>query len=187
MRDVTRPLAVVLVFAVATGAAWGAGVSLTLKGGYFLPTDSVFRDVYKGGLVIGGDLAVPIAGVLHLWAGAEMFSKTGHLTLSEDETKVRIVPIYAGLRCQFGKKKLHSYIGAAAAYFLFHEENLLGKASENGLGFLGQAGVMARIGGPVWLDVFGDYRVCKLTTGGDDPVEAKLDGLSAGLGLVFRF
>jgi hypothetical protein len=178
---------VILAIALSCGAAWGAGVTATLKGGYFAPGDSVFKDVYSGGLTFGADVTVPIGGVFRAWAGAELFSKTGLLTISEEETKVRIVPLYLGLRCEFGKGALRPYIGAAAAYFLFHEENPLGSVSDGGLGFLTQAGVMARLGGAVWIDVHAGYRGCTLKSDDPDPIEAKLDGLSGGLGLAFRF
>lgn len=187
MRKAMRRGIIFLALAALTGTVWGAGLSFTLKAGHFFPADSLFRDVYKGGLVFGGELAVPVAGVLHLWAGAELFGKTGLLSLSEEETKLRIIPLYLGLRCHFGKSRVRPYIGAAAAYFLFKEENALGSISESGLGFLGQAGLLAGLGGSVWLDVFVNYRACTLKTEGEDPLEAKLDGISAGLGLVFRF
>jgi hypothetical protein len=177
----------VLMFAVMTTASWGAGVSLTLKGGLFWPSDSVFREVYKSGTAFGGELAVPIAGGLQLWAGAEYFGKSGLLTVSEEVTKVRIIPVYLGLRCHFGKSAIRPYFGAAAAYFLFKEENPLGKVSKSGIGFIGQAGLLARIIGPVWLDLFVNYRACTLRADEPDPVEAKIGGFSGGAGLVFRF
>jgi hypothetical protein len=170
-----------------TTASWGAGVSLTLKGGLFLPSDSIFREVYKSGTVFGGEIAVPIAGGLHLWAGAEYFSKSGLLSVSEDVTKVRIIPVYLGLRCHFGKSAVRPYLGAAAAYFLFKEENLLGSVSESGFGFIGQAGLLIKIGGPFSFDLHANYRACTLRTDEPDPVEAKIGGFTAGAGLVFRF
>jgi Outer membrane protein beta-barrel domain len=188
MKNAARAAAAMLAIAALTGAARGAGVTAALKGGYFAPSDKVFRDVYTGGPVFGLDLAVPIGGVFELWAGADLFSKNGHLTLTEDPTKVRIVPLYLGLRCEFGKTKLRPYVGAAAAYFLFHETNLLGTVNDSGLGFLGQAGLMWRLGGAVWLDLHAGYRACTLKSGsGDDAIEAKLGGFTAGLGLAFRF
>jgi len=187
MRNRQKLAAGVLAFAMLMGAAWGAGVSLTFKAGLFWPSDSVFREVYKSGAVFGGELAVPIAGGLHIWAGAEFFGKSGQLTVSEEVTKVRIIPVYLGLRFHFGKSAVRPYLGAAAAYFLFQEENPLGSVSESGFGYLGQAGLLVRIGGPVWLDLFGNYRACTLRTDEPDPVEAKIGGISAGLGLVFRF
>ena len=176
-----------LVFAVSAGAAFGAGFTLTLKAGYFMPSAQVFRDVYGGGPAFGGEISIPIAGPFRIWAGADVFGKTGLLSVSEEETKVRITPLYAGLRAEFGKTGIRPYVGAAAAYFLFHEENPLGTVSENGLGFLTQAGIMARLGGSLWLDVFAGFRACTLRVDADDPLEAKIGGLSAGLGLAYRF
>ena len=176
-----------LVFTGSAGAAFGAGFTLTAKAGLFFPADKVFRDVYSGGPVFGVDIAIPVAGPVQIWAGADIFGKTGLLSVSEEETKVRITPLYAGLRAEFGKTGLRPYVGAAAAYFLFREENPLGTVSENGLGFLTQGGVLARLGGSLWLDIFAGYRACTLRTDGDDPLEAKIGGLSAGLGLAYRF
>lgn len=187
MKTKLKAAAVLMGLAFGAGAAWGAGTTLTLKGGYFIPSDSVFREVYSGGPVFGADLAVPIVGVLQVWGGAELFSRTGSTTLTEDETKVSIVPLYLGLRLEGGKKSLRPYLGVAAAYFLFSEKNVLGSISESGFGYLAQAGLLARLGGPVWIDVHAGYRGCTLRTDDPDPVEAKLDGLSACLGLAFRF
>ena len=176
-----------LMLAGMTAASWGAGVSLTFKAGLFWPSDRVFREVYKSGTVFGGELAVPIAGGLHIWAGAEYFGKSGLLSVSEEVTKVRIIPVYFGLRYHFGKSAVRPYLGAAAAYFLFQEENPLGSVSDSGIGFLGQAGLLFKIGGPVLLDLFANYRACTLKTDDPDPVEAKIGGFSGGAGLVFRF
>jgi outer membrane protein W len=188
MRKWKIGVAIALASAISSGAAQGAGISVTAKGGYFFATSSVFREVYSGGPVFGGELAVPVSGALHLWAGAEYFSKTGQLTVSEEETKARIIPIYAGLRCHFGKKSLRPYLGAAAAYFLFKEENPLGTVSDNALGFLGQTGLLARLNGALWLDASASYRSAKISdTSGEEPIEANLDGFAIGLGVVLRF
>jgi len=187
MEKAAKMLLVVLAFAGVTNAAWGAGVSLTLKAGLFFPSDALFRDVYKNVTVFGGELAVPLAGGLHLWAGAEYFGDRGILPVTLEETKLRIVPVYAGLRYHFGKSSVRPYLGAAAAYFLFKEENPIGSVSESGIGFLGQGGLLFKLGGRIWLDVFMNYRACTLKTDDVDPLEAKIGGISAGLGLAFRF
>ena len=186
----TKPLKVLsLVFALVliAGSARAAGTSVTLKGGYFSPSDEIFREVYGGGPSFGLEIAVPVAGVFQAWAGAELFSKKGLTTESEEATKVRIVPLYAGLRCQFAGKSVRPYIGAAAGYFLIREKNPLGTASDGGIGFLGQTGLLIDLGPSFALDVHAGYRACTVTSDGDDPVEAKLGGLSAGLGLAYRF
>jgi hypothetical protein len=187
MKKTPKVIFAILVFVGMAGASWGVGVSLTFKGCNFWPSSSVFRDVYGGGLVFGGELAVPLTGGLHVWAGAEYFGKTGLLSVSEEVTKVRIIPVYAGLKYHFGKSSVRPYIGVAAAYFLFKEENPLGSVSKGGIGVLGQAGLLVKISGPISLDLFGNYRACTLKTDGAEPLEAKIGGISAGLGLVFRF
>jgi hypothetical protein len=176
-----------VAFAGIAAASPGDGTSVTLKAGLLFPSDALFREIYSGGLSFGAEVAVPLAGVLRFWAGAELYGKTGLLTVSEEETKVRIIPLYAGLRAQFGKKNARPYIGVAAAYFLFHEENPLGTTSVGRLGLLTQAGVMARLGGALWLDLFAGYRACAVRSDGDEPLEAKLDSFSAGVGLAYRF
>lgn len=188
MRKTLPAAAVLALFALAAaGPAWSAGPAVTLKAGFFLPSDSVFREVYASGPLFGLDLTVPVSGPLQVWAGGELFTKTGALPVSEEESKVRVVPLYAGLRAQFGPKNTRPYIGLAAGYFMLHEENALGTASKSGLGLLTQAGVQLRLGGPAWLDLFVGYRLCTLKTDDEEPLEAGLGGLSMGLGAAFKF
>jgi len=187
MRRTAKILLVILAFAGVASAAWGAGVTLTVKGGLFFPGDSLFRGIYKNGKVFGAEIAVPVTGGLHLWAGAEYSQDTGLLPVTEEISKLRIVPVYAGLRYHFGGSSVRPYLAAAGSLFLFHEENPIGTISENGIGFLGQGGVLFRLGGRVWIDLFANYRVCTLKTDDVDPLEADIGGISAGLGLVFKF
>jgi hypothetical protein len=187
MNRTAKIFFVVLALAGVTNAAWGAGVTLTLKAGLFFPSDSLFRDIYKNVTTFGGELAVPIAGGLHLWAGAEYFGDKGILPVTLEETKLRIVPVFVGLRYHFGRSSVRPYLGAAGAYFLFKEENPIGMASESGIGFLGQGGLLFRLSGRIWIDLFANYRACTLKTDDPDPLEADIGGLSAGLGLVLKF
>jgi hypothetical protein len=188
MNNATKVPVVLLALALAATGARAAETALTLKGGYFAPSDAVFRDVYGGGPAFGLDLAVPLAGPLRAWAGVELFSKRGLTTESEEATKVTVTPLFAGLRLHFGRKGVRPYLGAAAAYFLFKENNPLGTVSESGLGALGQAGLIFLMGRSFGLDVHAGYRACTLTAGdAEDPLEAKIGGLSAGLGLVIKF
>jgi len=180
-------LAFALLLAGITNGAWGAGVNLTLKAGLFFPGDEVFRDVYKNVTVFGGELAVPLAGGLHIWAGAEYHGDKGLLPVTLEESKLRLVPLYAGLRYHFGRSSIRPYLGAAAAFFLLKEENPIGTVSESGPGFLGQGGLLFKPKGRIGFDVFLNYRACTLKTDGVDPLEAKIGGFSAGLGLVLHF
>src|SRR5512140_3544413 len=88
-----------LVFAMAVaglaGTA-GADTAVALKAGLFFPSAKLFRDVYSGGPSFGADVAIPMTGPLHVWAGVDVFSKKGVIPVSEEKTEVRIVPLYAG-------------------------------------------------------------------------------------------
>lgn len=187
MRNAYLRLLIVAAFVLSAGTAWAAGFSLTFKGGYFMPSDRVFKDVYGSGPVFGAELAVPIAGGLHAWAGAEYFTKKGLLPVTEEETSTRIVPVFAGLRYHFGRSAVRPYLGAAAGYFMLHEENPLGTASQNSFGFLISGGLLIKIAGPVSLDLHGSYSGCTIKTDDPDPLEAKIGGLQAGGGIVIRF
>lgn len=180
-------LLVAAVLVLTAGTAWGAGFSLTFKGGYFMPSDTVFKDVYGNGPVYGAELAASVAGGLHIWAGAEYFSKKGLLPVTEEETKTRIVPVFAGLRYHIGAAAVRPYLGAAAGYFMLHEENPLGTASRSGFGFLVRGGLLIKIAGPVSLDLHGNYSNATIKTEDPDPLEAKIGGFQAGGGLVIRF
>jgi hypothetical protein len=90
MNRAAKALLVVLALAGATNTAWSAGVTLTLKAGLFFPSDSIFREDYKNVIAFGGELAVPLAGGLHVWAGAEYFGDNGTLPITLEETKLRI-------------------------------------------------------------------------------------------------
>lgn len=187
MRRTSLRLLILAAFVLSSSTAWGTGFSLTLKGGYFMPSDRVFKDVYGSGPVFGAELAAPVAGGLHAWAGAEYFTKKGLLPVTEEETSTRIVPVFAGLRYHIGRSAVRPYLGAAAGYFMLHEENPLGTASRSGFGFLVRGGLLIKIAGPISLDLHGNYSNATIKTDDPDPLEAKIGGLQAGGGLVIRF
>jgi hypothetical protein len=187
----TKRVAIALIAGLAICgpalAAPGEGTSVTFKTGFFFPGGDVFRAAYSSGPFFGAEVAVPVGGPFRVWGGAEIFGKTGRLPVSEERTKATIASLFAGVRAEFGKRRLRPYVGAAAAYFLLHETNPLGAASESGFGLISQAGLRARIARGIWLDAFAGYRACTIRTGGDEALEADIGGLSAGLGLGFGF
>lgn len=187
MKRTHLRLLIAAILVLTAGKAWGAGFSLTLKGGYFMPADQVFKDVYGSGPIFGAEFAAPLAGGLHVWTGAEIFTKKGLLPVTEEETSARIVPVFAGLRYHVGSSSVRPYLGAAAGYFMLHEENPLGTANESGFGFLVRGGLLVKIAGPLSLDLHGNYSGCTIKSDDPDPLEAKIGGLQAGGSLVIRF
>ena len=173
-------IALSLALVAFSGLAYGQRFSLEVKGLYFQPASSDFKDVYKGGPAFGAEIDVAIAGGLGAWAGGHMYSKTGHMTYTEEETKLRLTPLYAGLRYRFGKSRAVPYLGAGAALISYKEETPIGDVSGSAVGLAGQAGVIVKLGKKAFVDLKALY------TGGKDApfeVEADFSGFAFGLGI----
>ncbi len=173
---------------LSSGLVWGTQVSFSLKGGYFLPTGEDFKEVYEGGPLFGGDIAVAIVGPLDIWAGGDFFSKSGKLTFTQEDTKIRITSLSAGLRARLTSSSVCPYLAAGVGYFLYKEENILGTFDGNVLGFVGQAGLLVSLSQTLAFDIYGRYNICKETVIGDaESFNADIGGFQAGGGLVIRF
>jgi hypothetical protein len=145
------------------------------------------RDVYKNGLTLGAELTVPLSRRLCAWAGFDYFHKVGKLTFTQENTTIRIMPIFAGIKLQSTAASVRPYAAAAAGCFLFKETNIIGSASGQRIGFLGQLGLFIKIRGPAWLDISTRYAWAKFTSAGEEPFTTQLGGFQAGLGAAVRF
>ena len=178
------PLAAALLLA---GTAWSSAVTFEARLGYFVPAGAGLRDVYKNGLTLGAELTVPLSRGLCAWAGVDYFHKDGKLTFTQEDTAIRIMPLFAGLKLQSMAVSVRPYAAAAAGCFLYKESNIIGTASGQRIGFLGQLGIAIRIKGPAWLDISTRYAWAKFTSGGEEPFTTQLGGFQAGLGAAVRF
>ncbi len=151
---------------------------------YFQPSEQIFKDIYGSGIMYGGEININIFKGLAIWAGAEYFTKKGKLTFTEEETELRITPIYAGLKYIFQGSKICPYAGLGVGYFLYKESNPIGTVEESKIGFLGQAGIIFRFLKPLVVDLSAGYSSCKV-----QPAEEKADlgGFTAGIGLGIEF
>ena len=159
--------------------------SLEVKGGYFLPTEKVFRDVYDGGgLSYGGEFDFRVSGGLSVWLGADYFKKDGKLTFTQEATTLTLKPISGGVRYSLGVGMMRPYVALGVTYVKYREESVIGSIDEGDVGFLGQVGVRLGFASRFFLDVQGRYSTCKAKPG---DVTADLGGLLASLGLGVSF
>ncbi len=172
--------ALILAGLEAAPVAAAERVSLEFKVSSFQPSGKDFRDIYKAGISFGGEVDVTLTGMLGAWAGAHYFTKDGTLTFTEEPTKIRITPFYGGLRLRFGRKGVIPYVGAGIGSFSFKEANPIGTVRGSAFGYIGQAGVIFRIGRMVFLDLKGSYTSSKANPAG---IEAQLGGFLVGLGV----
>ena len=127
-------------------AARAAETSITLKAGVLRPVRRGLPRRLWRRAGFGVELAVPIAGPLQGLGGGRDLRQAGLLPVSRRTTKIRIIPLYAGLRAEFGKTGVRPYVGAAAAYFLFNEENPLGTVERERARLSGPGRFLHRLG-----------------------------------------
>lgn len=169
-----------------SGAAYGGKFLLEAKGMYFQPTDQYFKDIYAGGsFTYGGEIGIKIWKNLEIWAGGHYFKKTGKLTFTQEDTTINIMPIYGGIRYRPSKGKFSWYVGAGVGNFKYKEENPIGTVDKGDIGYIGQAGVMFKIIGALFIDIKGNYSYCKVKPAGVE--ELNLGGIQGGIGIGFEF
>ena len=173
-------LFLVLILVAGAGLVHGQRVSLEVKAQYFQSSDGDFRDIYGPGVSFGGEIDVSLSGGLGLWAGGHYFSREGKLTFTEEETRIRISPFYGGIRFRFGKGKVLPYVGAGIGLFSFKEENPIGTVSGSAFGYIGQGGLIFRIGRRMFLDLKGSYASSKANPAG---IVGQIGGFLVGLGV----
>lgn len=171
------------ILAVA-GTVRAEGLSIEARGAYFSPTDKAFREIYGYGMSWGGELSFDVSERAAVWAGGDYYSKVGKLGLTEDETKIRIAPLAAGVKYYFSRDRLRPYVGAGAAYFQYKEVNSIGTIEKGNLGLVARAGLLVMLGPTFFMDLQAGWSTCSVQPA---EVKANLGGFSLGLGLGFEF
>lgn len=163
----------------------GPTVVLVAIGSYFQPSDQAFKNIYGGGTNFGGEINITLMKGISLWAGMNMFSKTGLTTFTEEETEISITPVYGGIKFQASGARVRPYLGLGVGYFQYKESSaVIGSVQKSDIGYLGQLGVLINVIGPIYLDLKGSYSYCKVQP---EDLEANIGGLQvmAGFGLGF--
>jgi hypothetical protein len=180
--------AVLVLIAGLSAPAWSVPLTFEARAGMLRLNSGGARDAYGTGPVFGIDITIPVWKQLGLWAGADYYRKKGHLTYTLEDTTLRVVPLYAGLKLQSAASRLKPYAALGAGLFAYKETNVLGAASGSKIGLVAQAGVLAHIKGPLSVDAHARYTSVRVTAGeGTDAETVDLGGLQAGLGFAVRF
>lgn len=182
----SKKIIIVLIIFIAAGCILSAkGMKFELKGHYYLPQDSNFKEVYSSGIAFGGEFSYKIWKGFSAWFGGSSFSKGGEFTFSNDKTDVKIIPFELGVQyTQSLSEKFSLYGGVGLAYVLFDEENFLGAVTQNKLGVIATVGVMLHLKSGLFVDVFFDYLMCSLQPG---EVEFSISGMMTGIGVGIVF
>jgi outer membrane protein W len=174
-------------------------VILEFKAAYFLPTDSVFKQIYHNGSALcGPEVTFQLCNNKNWYgfASIDYFQKKGHSIGLCDFTKVSLLPFGVGLKyfvpilCD----RADFYIGLGFQPVYVRTENCVEcvsvKQSRWGFGGIGKVGTYWYLPRNFVIDLFVDYSFvkvgcknsCQLT-----PRKADVSGAIFGIGLGYRF
>jgi len=181
---VKKHLIFFLLITTVTISTTAIDLSLEIYGGYFIPSDQDFKDIYGNSFRYGCDLDWKISRLFSLRAGAGYQLSTGELTFSGEETRLQIFPVDLGLRFQIPIKRFIPYAGVAVGIYFYKEENPIGKINDSALGVVGEAGILLQVASKFDLDFRFkyDYFQAKPTE-----MEANLGGIHALVGSRYLF
>lgn len=179
-----RPAVLLLALGLAASPAVAARIVVEVKTQYFAPRDEIFREVYGGGWMFGGEGTIRLGKHFGAWLGGSVLTKKGELTYTREETKLEIFPVGAGLKGMLTSGRADFYAGAGLVAFHFSERNPIGRVDKASLGYTLKAGTLLRLGDGLVLDIYTDFTDCRMQPG---EVKFNIGGFNAGLGLGFEF
>ncbi len=157
-------LAIIAATIFFSGLANAFNITAELKGGILLPSERAFGDIYGDEMIMmyGGEISIGIFGPLEAWLEGSYSLQKGKLSLTQEETKLKIIPTGAGLKFRFPVEELDFYVGVGLNYYRYEEYNPLGNVKENALGYIGKLGVSKKITGGLLIGFYIDYSYAKL-------------------------
>ena len=158
--------------------------SIKVRANYFSPSEQSFKNMYGGGITIGGEINIKIWKFIGLWLIGNHYSKKGSLPFTKESTEMTLIPIGGGLKLRFQSGVINPYIGIGPVIYIYEEKNPIGAAKGSKAGIIGQAGCYFRIIGGLLFDVSINYSYCKVKP---QKIKADLGGIQAGIGLGFEF
>lgn len=172
-----------LMLLVTTSASAG-DLSLGIYGGYFIPADQDFKDIYANSYRFNGELNMELSRFFLLRAGVGLQTSTGELTFSGAETRLRVVPVDFGLRFRIPMQRFVPYVGAVVGIYWYMEENPIGTITDKALDLGGEAGFLLQLTGKLDLDFRFKYDYAQARPA---DMAANLGGMHMLMGVRYSF
>lgn len=172
---------------------------LEFKGAYFLPTGSVFKDIYGGGALYGPEITFQLCENKNWYgfASIDYFRKKGHSKGLCEPTTVKLVPIAFGIKYMYPLENFDLYAGLGIQPINVRTKNCMQstvtRLSQWGLGGIAKLGAYYYLPHRLVLDFFVDYSFAKVGSnscdcpGGMQSVKTKVSGAIFGVGLGYNF
>lgn len=165
--------------------ARGQTLRVAASAAYFKPSDKIFQEIYGHGYSFGGEIRIAVWKGLNLWVSGDYFSKDGRLSLTQEKTSLRIIPLCGGIAFHFLKGRYSPHLGLGVGYFQYKETSDIDTVKKADIGFVGRVGCFISITGPLFFDIQGSYSTCSVKPGELEKVD--LGGWSARLGIGLQF
>jgi len=159
-------------------------ISLKFGAGYFIPSEQSFKDVYSGGMTVGGEINIKLWKFIDLWLSGNYYSQKGNLPVTGEETTMRLIPIGGGLKLRFREGIINPYLGFGSLVCFYKETNPIGVAEGTGVGVIGQVGCFFKITGGLLFDLSLNYSYCTVKP---QKIKADIGGIQAGISLGYEF
>lgn len=179
----------VAVFMLGLGRpAFSGPLRLGFSAGYYIPSDSAYKDLYgQGNLMFGASLGFELIRKVEIRLEGGYFQDSGKMNLTGEDLKLSFFAGSLGARFRFiDGKALQPYVGAGVTMYSYKEDlpPRLEDVSKTAVGFQGEAGIYYALSAMVLLDL--NFRYVSMNT---KPFSesVKLGGLRAGLGVAFQF
>ena len=179
-----KMISIAAILFLLSGIGYAGDVIFKVKGSYFHPSDKAFKDIYGGGVMYGVEAGAEIRKNLEIWVGGRYFSKKGKLSLTREETKLKIIPIEGGLRYTLSLRSANLYGGIGISYYLYKETNPIGNVDWGELGAVARVGSFVEMNQRWTIDFYVSYSYCKMR-----PADFKINigGIEAGIGIGYRY
>jgi len=164
---------------------------LELSYGRYKISDARYEEVYQKGREIYTSEIVRILFTQNhhhfgLAAGIKSFTKKGHATVTQETSKLTIIPIFLGLRYLLKVYNFIPWIEIGADYYLYKEKSDIKTTSGSTFGYHVQGGLYLQIPRMKFLKLKIYAKHTKAKTK-ENNIEVDLGGFEYSLGLAFCF
>jgi opacity protein-like surface antigen len=188
MKKICLGFCVLIFILIFPKPTYSGQLRIGLMAGYYLPSDSAYRDLYgQGNLIFSGSFSFELIRKLEARLEGGYFQDSGKMNLTKEDLSLSFLAGSVGARFRFIDRKLFQpYVGTGVAMYAYKEAlpPRLGDVSKKAIGFQGEAGGYFGFAKRILLDL--NFRYVFMNA---KPFEetVKFGGIRAGLGIVYRF
>lgn len=154
-----------------------------LRAGFFMASDSAYKEVYKNGLIYGGELRIGKNRIVG-WVEGNYRAERGKFTVTKETTDVKVLAIEGGALYRFTPGNLSPYLGAGVGYFSYNEfSTVLPGVKKSQAGFAVLGGLSYVFAKRIVVDGRIKYNSCKMKPA---DFEIEIGGLTAGIGIGIK-